>query len=153
LFGGIAGSLGLGSLPAMNASVQSGIKLPIALQVLRDEIQTLDRYIRQGRLSQDEAAARLEEWDVAIVPGFYRFDRLALLNDWKDDTFKEDILKHFKSMKQPLPPKTERQYRTPQATIDAYRYLKREADAARLEQWLKAHPRDADYLRSLSDGV
>jgi hypothetical protein len=141
----------------MNASVQAGIKLPIALRALRDEIRTLDRYIRQGRLSQDEAAARLDEWGIIYVPRMHRFDRPALFGVWEDEPedniFEEDILKHFKSMKQPLPPKTERQYRTPQATIDAYRYLKRDADPARLEQWLKAHPRDAGFLRGLSDDV
>jgi hypothetical protein len=137
----------------MNAAVHEGIKLPPALQALRDEIRTLDRYVRQGLLSQHEAECRLSEWDIQMVPGMYRYDRLVTLAVWKDDYVYEDILKHFKSMKQPLPPKEERKYRTPQATIDAYLYLKRGADAARLEQWLKAHPRDADYLRSLSDDV
>ena len=137
----------------MSVAIREGRKLPPVLEALRDEIRTLDRYVRQGLLSQDEAECRLSEWDIRMVPGMYRHRRLATLAVWKDDYVEEDILKHFKSMRQPLPPKGERQYRTPQATIDAYLYLKREADAVRLDQWLKAHPRDADYLRSLSDDV
>jgi hypothetical protein len=137
----------------MSVAIREGIKLPPALQALRDEIKTLDRYVRQGLLSQDEAECRLSEWDIRMVPGMYRYDRLATLAIWKDDNVEEDILKHFKSMKEPLPPKGERKYRTSRATIDAYRFLEREGDVARLEQWLKAHPRDADYLRSLSDDV
>jgi hypothetical protein len=138
---------------AMSVATREGLNLPPVLQALRDEIRTLDRYVRQGLLSQDEAQCRLSEWDIRYVPGMYRYDRLAITAIWKDDNFYEDILKHFKSMKEPLPPKGERKYRTSQATIDAYRFLKREGDPARLAQWLKAHPRDADYFRSLSDDV
>jgi hypothetical protein len=68
----------------MNAPSQTGIKLPPAILALRDEIRTLDKYIRQGRLTQDEADARLDEWAIAFAPGMHRYDRLALMGVWEE---------------------------------------------------------------------
>jgi hypothetical protein len=44
-----------------------------------------------------------------------------------------------------------RPYWTAQSTIDAYKYLVRQGDAARLEAWLDQHPLDAEYLLGLSN--
>jgi hypothetical protein len=42
-----------------------------------------------------------------------------------------------------------RPYRTPQSTIDAFWYLVRLNEPARLEAWLLDHPRDTAFLRQL----
>jgi hypothetical protein len=82
-------------------------------------------------------------------PGFYRYDRLALLGVWEDDYWKEEVLKNWESNEpKPTKPAT-REYRPAKSTVDAYRYLQREGDAARVERWLKSHPKDAEYLRGL----
>jgi hypothetical protein len=81
----------------MNATVHNGIKLPPAIQALRDEIRALDRYMREGRLTQSDADARLDEWQIAPAPGMYRFDRLALFGVWDDDLWKEEILRHWQA--------------------------------------------------------
>jgi hypothetical protein len=134
----------------MNATIQTGInKLPPAIQALRDEIRTLDRYVRQGLLTQEEADCRLYEWGLAPVPGFYRYDRLALLGVWEDDYWKEEVLKHWES-NEPKPTKpAKKEYRPAKSTVDAYRHLQREGDAERTEHWLQSHPKDAEYLRGL----
>jgi hypothetical protein len=41
------------------------------------------------------------------------------------------------------------QYRTPQATIDAFFYVARTKDAAGIAEWLADHPRDAQHLHKL----
>jgi hypothetical protein len=56
-----------------------GIKLPVLLQALRDEIRTLDRYLRKGLITQIEIDARLADWQISYPPGMYRIDELALL--------------------------------------------------------------------------
>jgi hypothetical protein len=43
-------------------------------------------------------------------------------------------------------------YRTPQATIDAFKFVVRLDDIARLRTWLSDHPKDAPYLLSLLEG-
>jgi hypothetical protein len=58
---------------------REGIKLPVVLQALRDEIRTLDRYMRNGWITQIEANARLAEWQISYPPGMYHFDELAML--------------------------------------------------------------------------
>jgi hypothetical protein len=45
---------------------------------------------------------------------------------------------------QEWPPK--RPYRTAQSTVDAFRYVLRQGDKARLKAWLADHPRDAAFL-------
>jgi hypothetical protein len=45
---------------------------------------------------------------------------------------------------QEWPPK--RPYRTPQSTVDAFNYLCREGDTARLAEWMKRHPADTPFL-------
>jgi hypothetical protein len=40
-------------------------------------------------------------------------------------------------------------YRTPQATIDAFKYLVALGDAERLARWLRDHSRDAPFLQKL----
>ncbi len=49
----------------------------------------------------------------------------------------------------PIAPEPTRRYRTPQATIDAFKYLARQGDAARLRAWLDHRRQDAPYLLSL----
>lgn len=44
------------------------------------------------------------------------------------------------------PAPTSRPYRTPQSTIDAFRYLCREGDTAKLAEWMKRHPADTPFL-------
>jgi hypothetical protein len=55
------------------------INLPVVLQALRDEIRTLDRYLRKGLITQIEIDARLADWQISYPPGMYRIDELALL--------------------------------------------------------------------------
>jgi hypothetical protein len=43
-------------------------------------------------------------------------------------------------------PREPKPYRTPQSTVDAFWYVVRQDDTAKLEDWLAAHPRDAGYL-------
>jgi len=45
-----------------------------------------------------------------------------------------------------------RPYRTPQSTIDAFFYVVRLDDPARLAAWLDDHPQDAPFLPKLLDG-
>jgi hypothetical protein len=130
-------------------AIQTGIKLPPAVQALRDEIRILDRYVRQGDLTQDEAAARLDEWDIRPAPGMYRYKRLALLGVWDDDHWRESVLEHWKPLEREQKPQRNKEYRPPKSTIDTYRYLVREGDQVRLDGWLKKHPKDADFLRGL----
>jgi hypothetical protein len=49
------------------------------------------------------------------------------------------------SKRRPAPPEP-KPYRTPQSTVDAFWYVVRQDDTAKLEEWLAAHPRDAGYL-------
>jgi hypothetical protein len=39
-----------------------------------------------------------------------------------------------------------RPYRTPQSTVEAFNYLCREGDTARLAEWMKRHPADTPLL-------
>jgi hypothetical protein len=56
-----------------------------------------------------------------------------------------------KRPRRPLAPRAE-SYRTPQSTIDAFRYVVRLGDADYLGDWLDRHPLDASYLvKLLSD--
>jgi hypothetical protein len=43
-------------------------------------------------------------------------------------------------------------YRTPQSTIDAWRYLIKSGDAGRARAWLADRPKDAPYLLQLLEG-
>jgi hypothetical protein len=73
-----------------------------------------------------------------------------------------DVRDRWKYTGEPMPPDTVpnadiiplktalRRYRTAQSTIDAFRYVLRQGDKARLKAWLAGHPRDAAFLlRSL----
>jgi hypothetical protein len=131
------------------AAMQASIKLPPAIQVLRDEIRTLGRYLGEGLLDQSEADARLDEWGIVPAPGFYRFDRLALFGIWHDDLWAEDVLRHWEAKEQEPTKPSKKQYRTPQATIDASFYLVRLGEEKRLQDWLNARPRDKEYLLRL----
>jgi hypothetical protein len=50
---------------------------------------------------------------------------------------------------EPPAPAEPRPYRTPQATIDAFRYLVRTEDVGRLKAWLADRPKDAPLLLAL----
>jgi hypothetical protein len=43
-------------------------------------------------------------------------------------------------------------YQTPQSTIDAFFYVVRQDDVARLDTWLADHPKDAAFLLKLLEG-
>jgi hypothetical protein len=49
-------------------------------------------------------------------------------------------------------PTAPRPYRTAQSAIDAFWYLVRLADSARLKAWLDDHPLDAPFLLRLMEG-
>jgi hypothetical protein len=53
---------------------------------------------------------------------------------------------------EPPPAPTPRPYRTPQSTIDAFRYLVRTEDVARVKAWLAERPKDAPFLLTLLEG-
>jgi hypothetical protein len=44
---------------------------------------------------------------------------------------------------------TRQQYRTPQATVDAFFFVTRTKDADGIAEWLAGHPRDAQHLHKL----
>ena len=139
--------------PVTKTSVeqQRGITLPAALQALGDEIRILDRYVRQGRLTQAEAGARLDEWRITYPPGMHRFDQLAHLGVWEEDTAAE-ILRHWEAqdanLKKPNE-QPEKEYRVPKSTVDAYFGWIVRQDAETQARWLAEHPKDEAYLRKL----
>ena len=77
------------------------------------------------------------------------FAALALVLSWESDD-PRDAWKHIGARRpeasEYLPPAP---YRTPQATIDAFRYLVRLGDQQRLTSWLKDHPADAPAFLKL----
>ena len=134
----------------MTAAIQNGIKLPPAIQALRDEIRALDRYKRSGGLNQLECDARLDEWRIKFPPGMYRYDRLALQNIWLDDMAAETIVRGWEAHDESQPAKPARkEYRTPQSTIDAFFGWVVRQDEAYQRRWLAEHPKDEAYLRKL----
>ena len=52
----------------------------------------------------------------------------------------------------PVPAAIGQLYRTPQPTIDAFWYVVRQDDVARLDTWLADHPKDAAFLLKLLEG-
>jgi hypothetical protein len=134
------------------SSVQQkqGIKLPVALQALRDEIRILDRYKRDGLLNQLDCDARLDEWRISYPPGMDRYDKLALLSVWDDDMAAETIVRGWEARDESQPAKPARkEYRTPQSTIDAFFGWVVRQDEAYQRCWLAEHPKDEAYLRKL----
>jgi hypothetical protein len=131
----------------MTAAIHNGIKLPPAIQALRDEIRALDRYKRGGRLNQLDCDARLDEWHITYPPGMERYDKLALLAVWEDDMAAEIILRKWEAQEESQPAKKE--YRTPQSTIDAFFGWVVRQDEAHQRRWLAEHPKDEAYLRKL----
>ena len=119
-------------VPASDLQVSNGIELPVVFQALRDEIRTLDRYIRKGGLTQLEAEARLDAWDLKYPPGWHRFEKFAVLGVWEEE-----------------PPTPKREYRTPQATVDAFFGWIVRQDEPTQARWLAEHPKDAGYLKKL----
>jgi hypothetical protein len=74
-----------GSGPKFAKEVQQqhqGIKLPPILQALREEIRTLDRYLRCGWITPEEAAERLNDWGIAYPPGMVDIEELADRRRW-----------------------------------------------------------------------
>jgi hypothetical protein len=59
-----------------------GIELSPVLQALREEIRTLDRYLRHGWISPEEAAERLDDWGIVYPPGMVDIDELADRRRW-----------------------------------------------------------------------
>jgi hypothetical protein len=137
--------------PVTKTSVeyQPRIILPAAHQALRDEIRTLDRYVRQGRLTQTEAGARLDEWRITYPPGMHRYDKLALMGVWEEDATAE-ILRHWdaQNRKEPIQ-RRKQEYRVPQSTVDTFFGWVVREDAETQARWLAEHPKDAPYLRKL----
>ena len=131
------------------SSVQQkqGIKLPVALQALRDEVRILDRYKRDGLLNQLDCDARLDEWHITYPPGMERYDKLALLGVWEDDMAAEIIQRRWEAQDERKPAKKE--YRTPQSTIDAFFGCVVRQDEAYQRCWLAEHPKDEAHLRKL----
>ena len=110
-----------------------GIELPVVFQALRDEIRALDGRMREGRLTQLEAEARLDAWDLKYPPGWHRFEKFAVLGVWEEEE----------------PPAPKREYRTPQATVDAFFGWIVRQDEPTQARWLAEHPKDAGYLKKL----
>jgi hypothetical protein len=134
----------------MTAATQNGIKLPPALQALRDEIRVLDRYMRGGRLNQLDCDGRLDEWRIKYPPGMDRYDKLALLGVWDDDMAAEIIVRGWEAQDESQPTKpAKKEYRTPQSTIDAFFGWVVRQDEAYQRCWLAEHPKDEAYLRKL----
>jgi hypothetical protein len=134
----------------MTAAIHNGIKLPPALQALRDEIRVLDRYKRKGQLNQLECDARLDEWRIKFPPGMYRYDRLALQNIWLDDMGAEIIVRGWDARRIANAKLGKgKEYRTPQSTIDAFFGWIVRQDEAYQRRWLAEHPKDEAYLRKL----
>ena len=137
------------------SSVQQkqGIKLPVALQVLRDEIRILDRYKREGLLNQLDCDARLDEWHITYPPGMERYDKLALLGVWEDDMAAEIIVRGWDAQDEGKIANAKlgkgKEYRTPQSTIDAFFGWGVRQDEAYQRCWLAEHPKDEAYLRKL----
>jgi len=137
----------------MTAAIHNGIKLPPAIQALRDEIRALDRYMRGGRLNQLDCDARLDEWRIKFPPGMYRYDRLALQNIWLDDMGAEIIVRGWDAQDEGKIATAKlgkaKEYRTPQSTIDAFFGWVVRQDEAYQRRWLAEHPKDEAYLRKL----
>jgi hypothetical protein len=131
---------------------QQSIKLPLAIQALRDEIRALDRYLRKGQLSQLECEARLVEWRIEYPPGMDRYDRLALLGVWEDDMAAEIVVRGWEAAdekRQETAVKRPKEYRPAQSTIDAFWHLLGLKEPDRLAAWLDDHPREKSYLLKL----
>jgi hypothetical protein len=137
----------------MTAAIHDGIKLPPAIQALRDEIRALDRYKRSGGLNQLECDSRLDEWRIKFPPGMYRYDRLALQNIWLDDMGAEIIVRGWDAQDEGKIANAKlakgKEYRTPQSTIDAFFGWVVRQDEAYQRCWLAEHPKDEAYLRKL----
>lgn len=95
----------------------------------QDEVQRLlaVAFARAEDLPTDYAATLLMQWELADPRDRWR---------WTGE---------FPPMQQAAPIAIERR-RTPQATIDAFRYVVRLGDPARLATWLRNHPDDAATL-------
>jgi len=50
---------------------------------------------------------------------------------------------------EPLPPRMPEPYRTPRATIDAFKFVAASGDVGRLKAWLADRPKDAPFLLAL----
>jgi hypothetical protein len=94
----------------------------------------------------------LDEWRITYPPGMYRYDRLALQGEWHDDMAADIIVRGWETLA-PIRAegvrKPNREYRIPQATIDAFWYLVRLKEPDRLAAWLDDHPREKSYLKKL----
>ena len=132
-----------------NQQQQQGIKLPTALQALRDEIRILDRYVRNGQLNQLDCDARLDEWRIEYPPGMYRYHRLAVEGVWQDDEAANIIVRGWETGSKREPVKRPKEYRPAQSTIDAFWYLVRLKEPTRLAAWLEDHPKEKSYLLKL----
>ena len=136
----------------MTAAIHNGIKLPPAIQALRDEICALDRYMRGGRLGQLDCDARLDEWRIKYPPGMDRYDRLALLGVWEDDMAAEIVVRGWEAADEKhreTVVRRPKEYRPARSTIDAFWYLVRLKEPDRLVAWLEDHPREKSYLLKL----
>jgi len=130
-------------------STDENISIPIPVQALGNEIRVLRRYVAARRLTKFEAQTRLAAWNISCPPGMYRFTELALLRsygieDLHPNEVSEAILNHVEEGE----PK-KREYRTPQATIDAFLGWIVRQDQATQTRWLADRPKDAAYLRKL----
>ena len=115
----------------VEAQTAPAFKRPVMLRVLGDEVKQLDRWVTEDRLSPFEAEARLDAWNLKAPPNWYRYEKYAATGVWEP------------------PPVREREYRTPQATVDAFFGWVVRQDEAYQRRWLAEHPKDEAYLRKL----
>jgi hypothetical protein len=84
-------------------------------------------------------------WNAAID---FALEQLQIACDEPPQWFADSIMSHCDDAPS-IAPEPAKRYRTPQATIDAFKYLARQGDAAHLKAWLNDRRQDAPYLLSL----
>lgn len=104
----------------------------ISLSTFEGRNEKLER--RAELMRQEEVADIVRRWELAD-----RRDR------WKHTSEARP-----KASAPPEP--TTRAYRTPQSTIDAFKYVVRLGDAEYLERWVRDHQEDAPALLKILDG-
>jgi hypothetical protein len=113
-------------------------------QWLKAEAIRLGTALKSGAMTSDEVDAELAEMgalDLVYPMAAAEYDRRNIYQRWEA----EDASRP----KPPTPPKPE--YRTPQATIDAFFGWIVRQDKDVQERWLAEHPKDAPYLRKIME--
>ena len=115
-------------------------------QWLNDEGIKLGKALKSGAMTSEEVDTKLEE--LGALDLVYPELMMPVEYDWA-----YQHIQRWEADGRPKPPKQSKpEYRTPQATVDAFFGWIVRQDETIQARWLAEHPNDAPYIRKLWEG-